>query len=155
MKLFEIKDDDKNTDPGKLAIGAMIISAIVIALIVWTKNGYYNKLLATGVIADGSELIKCKVLSIALSVLPSVLMVVFHLIVKITNKTSKALAALLLCGIVALCANGIFETFSLVNAYLTENELRKDLCFILIGCCVLSVGAASNGLKTLKILPPA
>ncbi|MBP5553716.1 MAG: hypothetical protein J6X94_02480 [Lachnospiraceae bacterium] len=155
MKLFEIKDDDKNTDPGKLAIGAIIISVIVIALTAWTKNGYYDKLFSQGVFADSSELMMRKIISISLSVLPSALMIAFHLIVKITNKTSKVLAALLLCGIIALCANGIFETFSLVNAYLTENELRKDLCFILIGGCVLSAGAASNGLKTLKVLPPA
>ena len=155
-KIFEIDDKGEKLDPGKLAIAGMIICAIVIALVVYTKKDYYeSKYYTYNAYADLSEMYLRSVISIALSIIPSVLMIVFHLIVKIKNKTNKALAVLLLISVVLLCANGIFETFSLVNATLTEDELRKDLCFVLLGCHILSAGSASNGIKILKILPPA
>ncbi len=154
-EIFKIKESETALDPGKLAIAGMIISAIVIALIMYSKNGYYDTKYAQGAFADMTDVFMRKLISISLSVIPSVLMVVFHLIVKITNKTYKTLAVIMLIAVVLLCVNGVFETFSLVNAYLTEDELRKDLCFVLIGCHVLSAGSASNGLKMLKILPPA
>ena len=155
-KIFEIDDKGEKLDPGKLAIAGMIICAIVIALIVYSKKGYYNsKYYTYNAYADLSDMYLRTVISIALSIIPSVLMLVFHLIVKFKNKTSKALAVLLLIAVVLLCANGVFETFSLVNATLTEDELRKDLCFVLIGSHILSAGSASNGIKMLKILPPA
>ena len=154
-KIFEIKDTGEKLDPGKLAIAALIISALVIVLIVWSKNGYYNTRFSEGTIADASELLIHKVISIVLSVLPSVLMVVFHGFFKITNKTSKALTGLLIVTAVLICANGIFEAISLAHAYVTEDKLRTDLCFVLVGCHILSAGAASNGLKILKIQPPA
>jgi hypothetical protein len=154
-KIFEIKDTGEKLDPGKLAIAALIISALVIVLIVWSKNGYYNTRFSEGSIADATELLIRKVISIVLSVLPSVLMVVFHGFFKITNKTSKALTGLLIVTAVLICANGIFEAISLAHAYVTEDKLRTDLCFVLVGCHILSAGAASNGLKILKIQPPA
>ena len=154
-KIFEIKDTGEKLDPGKLAIAALIISALVIVLIVWSKNGYYNTRFSEGTIADATELLIRKVISIVLSVLPSVLMVVFHGFFKITNKTSKALTGLLIVTAVLICANGIFEAISLAHAYVTEDKLRTDLCFVLVGCHILSAGAASNGLKILKIQPPA
>lgn len=154
-KIFEIKDTGEKLDPGKLAIAAIIISALVIVLIVWSKNGYYNTRFSEGSIADATELLIRKVISIVLSVLPSVLMVVFHGFFKITNKTSKALTGLLIVTAVLICANGIFEAISLAHAYVTEDKLRTDLCFVLVGCHILSAGAASNGLKILKIQPPA
>ena len=153
-KIFEIKDTGEKLDPGKLAIAALIISALVIVLIVWSKNGYYNTRFSEGSIADATELLIRKVISIVLSVLPSVLMVVFHGFFKITNKTSKALTGLLIVTAVLICANGIFEAISLAHAYVTEDKLRTDLCFVLVGCHILSAGAASNGLKILKIQPP-
>ena len=158
MKLPEflkIKDDGEKLDPGKLAVAALIISAIVIALIVWSKNGYYDSRFTEGAFADETALITRKIISIVLSLLPSVLLVAFHLIFKITNKTSKALNILLIASIVLLAANGVFEGISLAHATVTEDKLRTDLCFVLIGNHILSVGAASNGLKILKILPPA
>ncbi len=158
MKLpefLQLKDDGEKLDPGKLAIAALIISALVIVLIVWSKNGYYNTRFSEGSIADATELLIRKVISIVLSVLPSVLMVVFHGFFKITNKTSKALTGLLIVTAVLICANGIFEAISLAHAYVTEDKLRTDLCFVLVGCHILSAGAASNGLKILKIQPPA
>jgi len=154
-KIFEIKDTGEKLDPGKLAIAALIISALVIVLIVWSKNGYYNTRFSEGSIADATELLIRKVISIVLSVLPSVLMVMFHGFFKITNKTSKALTGLLIVTAVLICANGIFEAISLAHAYVTEDKLRTDLCFVLVGCHILSAGAASNGLKILKIQPPA
>lgn len=155
-KIFEIDDKGEKLDPGKLAIAGMIICAIVIALVVYTKKDYYeSKYYTYNAYADLSEMYLRSVISIALSIIPSVLMIVFHIIVKIKNKTYKALAVLLLISIVLLCANGIFEAISLANATLTEDELRKDLCFVLIGSHILSIGSASNGIKMLKILPPA
>ena len=155
-KIFEIDDKDENLDPGKLAIAGILICAIVIALFVYSKKGYYDtQYYSHGAFANAAELYVRTVISIALSIIPSVLMIVFHLIVKLKNKTYKALAVLLLIAVFLLCANGIFETFSLVNAYLTEDELRKDLCFVLVGCHILSAGSVSNGIKMLKILPPA
>ena len=154
-EIFKIKEADTKLEPGKLALAGIIISAIVFALVVYSKIGYYDTKYAQGAYPDLSSCFTRKVISIALSVIPSVLLIVFHLIVKFKNKTSKFLAVFLLIAIVLLCANGVFETFSLVNAYLTEDELRKDLCFVLIGCHILSAGSASNGLKMLKILPPA
>ena len=158
MKLpefLQLKDDGEKLDPGKLAVAALFISAIVIALIVWSKNGYYDSRFAEGVFADETALLSRKIISIVLSILPSVLMVVFHAIFKITNKTSKALTVLLIASIVLLCANGLFEGISLAHATVTEDKLRTDLCFVLIGSHILSFGSASNGLKILKILPPA
>ena len=155
-KIFEIDDNGEKLDPGKLAIAGILICAIVIALVIYSKKGYYDtQYYSHGAFPNAAELYVRTVTSIALSIIPSVLMIVFHLIVKFKNKTSKFLAVFLLIAIVLLCANGVFETFSLVNAYLTEDELRKDLCFVLIGCHILSAGSASNGLKMLKILPPA
>ncbi len=155
-KIFEIDDNGEKLDPGKLAIAGILICAIVIALVIYSKKGYYDtQYYSHGAFPDAAELYVRTVTSIALSIIPSVLMIVFHLIVKIKNKTYKALAVLLLIAVALLCANGIFESFSLVNAYLTEDELRKDLCFVLIGCHILSAGSASNGMKILKILPPA
>jgi len=155
-KIFEIDDNGEKLDPGKLAIAGILICAIVIALVIYSKKGYYDtQYYSHGAFPNAAELYVRTVTSIALSIIPSVLMIVFHLIVKIKNKTYKALAVLLLIAVVLLCANGIFESFSLVNAYLTEDELRKDLCFVLIGCHILSAGSASNGMKILKILPPA
>ena len=154
-KIFEIKDTGEKLEPGKLAIAALFISAIVIVLIVWAKNGYYDSRFSEGAFADENALLTRKIISIGLSVLPSVLMASFHVIFKITDKTSKALAFLLLVSIVLLCANGIFEAISLTNAFVTEDKLRTDLCFLLAGSHLLSAGSASNGLKILKIQPPA
>lgn len=154
-KIFEIKDTGEKLEPGKLAIAGMMISAIVIALIIYIKKGYYDTGYSKGQFADLLECYTRTVISISLSVIPCVLMFVFHLIVKIKNKTYKALTVLLLIAAVLLCANGLFEIISLANAYITGDELRKDLCFVLIGGHLLSTGSLSNGIKILKILPPA
>ncbi|MBO4908327.1 MAG: hypothetical protein J6I66_10490 [Lachnospiraceae bacterium] len=154
-KIFEIKDTGEKLDPGKLAIAALIISALVIVLVIWSKNGYYNTRFSEGAFSDETALLMRKIISIGLSVLPSVLMVVFHGFFKITNKTTKALTILLIVTAVLICANGIFEAVSLAHSYVTEDKLRTDLCFVLIGCHILSAGSASNGLKILKIQPPA
>ena len=44
-KIFEIKDTGEKLEPGKLAIAGMMISAIVIALIIYIKKGYHKDIL--------------------------------------------------------------------------------------------------------------
>ncbi len=154
-KILEIKETGEKLDPGKLAIAGIMISAVVIALITYMKYGYYQTEYSKGAFPDLPDCYLHTLISIAFSILPSALMIVFHLIVKIKNKTSKILLGLLIVSFALLCLNGVVEIVSLVRAYMTENEYRADICYVLLGCHLLSTGSASNGYKILKILPPA
>ena len=66
-KILEIKDTGEQLEPGKLAIAGMMICAIVIALIVYSKKGYYD----TGYSKGEMDLLECytrTVISISISV---------------------------------------------------------------------------------------